>query len=150
MWNSNKSITLSCICTKLVIILVFLCGLFLPNLIGIYQSMGNFYVDDSGIKAFSMVLYACCIPAFVALFSLDRMLANIKKDEVFIHKNVTYLRIISWCCFGVAILCVIAGFYYLLFLFMAAVAGFIGLILRVVKNVIEQAVCIKAENDFTI
>ena len=29
-------------------------------------------------------------------------------------------------------------------------AGFLGLVLRVVKNVIEEAVALKAENDFTI
>ncbi|MPM58796.1 hypothetical protein SDC9_105629 [bioreactor metagenome] len=43
-----------------------------------------------------------------------------------------------------------AGYYYLLFYFVAIVAAFIGLILRVVKNVIDQAITIKAENDFTI
>ena len=32
----------------------------------------------------------------------------------------------------------------------AFVAGFLGLVLRVVKNVIEEAVALKAENDFTI
>ena len=33
---------------------------------------------------------------------------------------------------------------------MAFAAAFFGLILRVVKNVIEQAVILKNENDFTI
>ena len=33
---------------------------------------------------------------------------------------------------------------------LAFVAGFLGLVLRVVKNVIEEAVALKAENDFTI
>jgi hypothetical protein len=37
-----------------------------------------------------------------------------------------------------------------LLVLVAAMAGFIGLILRVVKNVFEIAVSIKDENDFTV
>ena len=40
--------------------------------------------------------------------------------------------------------------FSLIFLLVAAAAAFVGLILRVVKNVFEQAVTLKDENDFTI
>ena len=33
---------------------------------------------------------------------------------------------------------------------LAFVVGFLGLVLRVVKNVIEEATALKTENDFTI
>jgi hypothetical protein len=36
------------------------------------------------------------------------------------------------------------------FLLLSIMAGFLGLILRVVKNVFEAAVELKAENDYTI
>ncbi len=150
MWNSNKSLKLSCICTRLVMLLVILCAAALPYLMDIYLSFGTYYIREMNIKPFIVILYACCVPALAALFSLDRLLENIKKEEVFIEKNVSYLRMISWCCFGVAVLVVMAGYYYFLFYFVAVVAAFIGLILRVVKNVIQQAIIIKAENDFTI
>lgn len=150
MWNSNRSLKLSCICTRLVMVLVVVSGAALPYLMDIYLSNGPHYITEIDMKPFMIILYLCCIPALIALFSLDRLLANIKKEEVFIDKNVVYLRIISWCCFGVAVLVVMAGYYYYLFYFVAIVAAFIGLILRVVKNVIDQAVIIKAENDFTI
>lgn len=150
MWNSNKSLQLSCICTRLVMVLVVACAIALPYLMDIYQSIGIYYVNEINTKIFMIILYVCCIPALTALYSLDRLLVNIKKEDVFITKNVAYLRTISWCCFGVAILVAMAGYYYLLFYFVAIVAAFIGLILRVVKNVIDQAITIKAENDFTI
>lgn len=82
------------------------------------------------------------------LFSLDRLLANIRKKDVFINRNVKHLRVISWCSFAVSVILFISGVYYLLFLLIAVAAAFFGLILRVVKNVIEQAVAIKNENDF--
>lgn len=150
MWNSNKSLKLSCICTRLVMVLVIVCAAALPYLIDLYLSIGPHYLSEMDIKPFMIILYACCVPALAALYSLDRLLANIKRENIFTDKNVAYLRGISWCCFGVAVLVVMAGYYYFLFYFVAIVAAFIGLILRVVKNVIEQAVIIKTENDFTI
>lgn len=150
MWNSNKSLKLSCICTRLVMILVIFGAAILPYLMNVYKSIAIYYVREIQIVPFMVLLYLCCLPALVALFSLDKLLANIKKENVFINKNVSYLRIISWCCFTVAIFLALAGYFYFLFYLVAIVAAFIGLILRVVKNVIEQAVLIKAENDFTI
>lgn len=150
MWNSNKSLKLSCFCNRLVMFLVLLCAITLPYLMDRYQTFAKYYISEIDVKPFMLILYLCCIPALSALFNLDRLLINIKKEKVFTNKNVTYLRRISWCCFGVGLLLVIAGYYYFLFYFVAIIAAFIGLILRVVKNVIEQAVYIKAENDFTI
>ncbi|MDD4583649.1 MAG: DUF2975 domain-containing protein [Eubacteriales bacterium] len=110
------------------------------------------YTAKSPEIVFSLLvtIYVCCIPALIALFCLDRLLANIKKGEVFIQKNVKYLRLISWCCFAVSIILALSGFYYILFLMIAVAAAFFGLILRVVKNVIEQAMIIKNENELTI
>jgi hypothetical protein len=106
--------------------------------------------DPAVITPLLALIYACAVPGLTALFSLDRLLANIKARNVFIEKNVKHLRVISWCSFIVSAILFVFGFYYLLFLLMAVAAAFFGLILRVVKNVIEQAVAIKNENDFTI
>ena len=54
------------------------------------------------------------------------------------------------CSSDLAFILLVSGFYYILFVIGAVAAGFFGLILRVVKNVIEQAVILKNENDFTI
>ena len=150
MWNSNRSLQLSRICTKIVMGLVIVCAALLPYMMEIYKDYSSYYMETTELKPFMAILYSCCIPALVALFSLDRLLANISKEQIFIHHNVKYLRIISWCCFIVAALVALAGYYYYVFFLGAIMAAFMGLILRVVKNVIEQAVFLKAENDFTI
>ena len=41
-------------------------------------------------------------------------------------------------------------FPFAVFLIIAFACAFMGLIVRVVKNIIEQATAIKAENDFTV
>lgn len=150
MWNSNKSLKLSCICTRLVMLLVVVCAALLPKMVNRYIIFNNYYTEGINMTPLMVLLYLCCIPALAALFSLDRLLGNIKNEQVFTNTNVKYLRIISWCCFVVAVLIVAAGHYYFILYFVAVVAAFIGLIVRVVKNVIEQAALIKAENDFTI
>jgi hypothetical protein len=148
MWNPGKSVLVSSICTKVVIGIVICFAFAAPYLVKNYvlYTMKNPEV----IKPLIATIYACAVPGLIALFSLDRLLANIKAKNVFISKNVKYLRVISWCSFAVSAILFVSGFYYLLFLLIAVAAAFFGLILRVVKNVIEQAVAIKNENDFTI
>ena len=88
--------------------------------------------------------------AYIALYSLLKLLFNIKKDRIFISQNVTYLRIISWCCFAVAVVTLVGGIHYIPYLVIAVAAAFVGLMLRVVKNVMQNAVEINQENELTI
>ena len=148
MWNPCKSVMLSSICTKIVIALGICFAFTAPTMV---RSYVEYTAKNPEIMTPLLItIYACCVPALVSLICLDRLLANIKKEEIFIEKNVKNLRLISWCCFAASIILVISGFYYILFLMIAVAAAFFGLILRVVKNVIEQAMIIKNENDFTI
>lgn len=148
MWNPNKSVTVSSVCTKIVIAVVVCAAVTAPFLVKSYVTFAA--KDPYVINPLLATIYACTVPGLIALFSLDRLLANIKKKDVFISKNVKHLRVISWCSFAVSAILFVSGFYYILFLLIAIAAAFFGLILRVVKNVIEQAVVIKIENDFTI
>jgi len=148
MWSPCKSVMLSSVCTKIMIILVIIFAFTAPTMVKSYVE----YTAKNSEIIFSLLvtIYICSVPALIALICLDRLLVNIKKGEVFIEKNIRLLRWISWCCFAVSIILVISGFYYILFLMIAVAAAFFGLILRVVKNVIEQAMIIKNENDYTI
>ena len=148
MWNPSKSVTVSSVCTKIVIAAVICAAFTAPFLVTSYVTYT--LKDPYVINPLLVTIYACTVPGLIALFSLDRLLANIKKKDVFIAKNVKHLRMISWCSFAVSFILFVSGFYYILFLLIAIAAAFFGLILRVVKNVIEQAVVIKNENDFTI
>jgi len=148
MWNAVKSVNLSSICTKVAMGLIVLFGVGAPRLIKLYVAYTAKNPDL--IVPLLMTVYACCVPSLAALYCLNCLLNNIKRDCVFIDKNVQYLRVISWCCFAVAGILFLSGYYYLLFLIVAAAAVFFGLILRVVKNVIEQAVKLKRENELTI
>jgi len=150
MWDSVKSVQLSLVCTKIVILLVVVCAAFMPKIITRYIDYSYFPVEAGNLHPFMAILYICCVPAMAALICLHILLGNIKKEKIFVQGNVALLRAISLCCFAAAFVMVFAARYYLFFGLMAIAIAFIGLILRVVKNVIEEAVRIKSENDLTI
>lgn len=147
-----KSVKLSLICTKVVIALMIICAAAMPKIMNWYRGFYTDYYSLPEINAVPLMVlfYSCCIPAAAILFSLHKLLINIKAGEVFIEKNVKLLRVISWGCFIAALILAVGTYYYIMFALSAVVVGFLGLILRVVKNVIEEAVTIKTENDLTI
>lgn len=148
MWNPDKSVILSSICTKIAIVLVIVAALAMPKLVPTYVEYTG--KNTEIILSLLVTIYACAVPGLFSLICLDRLIANIKRGEVFTEKNVRLLRVLSWLSFIVSLILFISGFYYILFLIIAVCAAFLGLILRVIKNVFEQAIIIKQENDYTI
>ena len=156
MWNRKRSVTLSIVvCAAVAAVLTV--GLFIgpwvvTKWIGAYRDMSP---DNPGTRifmgVFSACFYPCSVFGYVTLYSLIRLLMNIKRDDIFIPQNVAYLRRISWCCFAVAAITLVGGIIRIpAFVVIAVAAAFVGLLLRVVKNVMHSAVEIKAENELTI
>lgn len=155
MWNSKKSTTLS-----IIVCFIFLLILTAAMFIGpygvkmwlvLYRGFNpNGEALHDLLTLFKWCFYPCSVFAYITLYSLIKLLFNIKAQEIFIAKNVTYLRVISWCCFAVALITLIGGCIYIPFMVVAVAATFMGLMLRVVKNVMQNAVEIKAENELTI
>ncbi len=155
MWNRRKSETLS-IAVCFIFTAILTAGLFLgPWAVKLWFTVyrgwdANGEAMENMLTLFSACFYPCAVFAYITLYSLIKLLFNIKKDAIFIGSNVSYLRRISWCCFAVAAITLVGGVFYIPFLCVAVAAGFVGLMLRVVKNVMESAVQIKAENELTI
>lgn len=150
MNGKDKSVILTSILVKVVYVLVTVCCVAAPFLVKHYDRMVVASGQESVYFPALITLY-CAVPfAVVALVCLDVLLRNIRKEQPFVTQNVTMLRIISYCCFAEVLV-----FLYLAVLKPFAVVvpvacGFMGLILRVVMNVFEQAIKIREENDYTI
>ncbi len=147
MWTKCKSLRLSVILVKIVFLLLVISIFMIPFMVKWYDYISA--RPDISVPL-SVTLYLALIPAFVVIAVLDRLLSNIRNGQVFVNQNVTILRIISWCSFAVSVIFFIFGFWRELSFLIAFAAAFFGLILRVLKNVFEQAVAIREENDFTI
>ena len=153
---SNKvSTVISLILT--VLLLAALCALvfWLPmvvnSMIDTVDNIGNRAQITEGQRAFVLTdAYVMVTVAFVAVILLFFLLREILLERVFCSKTTRLIAAISWCCFAEGLLFLLIGIFFQLAFGVAIAACFVGLCLRVVKNVIEEATRIKSENDFTI
>ena len=147
--SKNASVTLSLICCGIG----FLCLVAMAVLLSVLLARGDGFLFGEGTARKWMALryFLLLIPVGVANGFLVKLLMLVKQRLVFTDRAVSCLRTISWCCFiETALLLITVRVYFPAHLAAAFVAAFLGLVLRVVKNVIEEAVALKAENDFTI
>ena len=155
MWNKKSSITLSIVICFIFLTVLTVLVFLGPWLFKMWLTNYRGWIDDSVylfdmVIVFAITFYPCAVFGYITLHSLIKLLFNIKKEEIFINQNVKYLRHISWCCFIVALITLIGGIFYIPFSFIAIAAAFIGLMLRIVKNVMQNAVELKTENELTI
>ena len=150
MNGKDKSVMLTSVLVKVVYVLVAVCCVIAPFLVKRYDSLVVASGQESVYFPVLITLY-CAVPfAVAALVCLDVLLRNIRKEQPFITQNVTMLRIISYCCFAEVLVFVYLAVLKPFVITILVACAFMGLILRVVKNVFEQAIRIREENDFTI
>lgn len=148
MKKENRSIKLTSILIKTAIVLCVGALFAMPYAAEIYQQV-SFMSDDVTVPLL-ITFYSCAAVGFVILFVLDRLVENIRKGEVFEEKNIRLLRILSYCCFVIALITLIFAQLRIIVFVITFAAAFIGLILRVIKNCFEEAVRLREENDYTI
>ena len=168
MWSKEKSVKL----THFMVRIFY----FILTVVAAASVIVPIVVEDYGPLAFYIIPFYISVPVgYIALVCLDKLLVNIKKGIVFDYKNAKLLRLFSWLCFFVCAITVtfvavvilrmyldtvgainvtfitIADWYYSIFAFCVSVAElFVGVVVRVVKNIFEAAIKIKEENELTI
>lgn len=147
MSHDRKSLNLTLIIDRIGIAVWLVCLFFVPKIAHWYDLYSN---KDSIFMQFVVIVYLAMIPALVILVLLDRLLSNIRIGKIFEHNNVTFLRIISYCCFAISLLSAVMTIWRLLAIMLFFAFAFVGLLLRVLKNVFEQAVVLREENDLTV
>ena len=150
--NPNISVIISLVLAIITMAFIIVMAVFIPSLV-------DFYVDVTGkaeqfsaleITQIKIILYVILLPAIIADASLLFLLKLVAKEKVFTSVSVYLLRLISLCCFAEVIIFGALAIFFLLALVVSFAALFLGIVLRVVKNVIEEATAIKLENDYTV
>jgi len=149
MWNDSKSLVLSKVSVWLFMALLLVCAILAPRLVNRLIFMSG-AARDAGSTLFLITIYAGSIPAAALLGVFNVFLRRLGKGIVFVRENIVSLRQISWCCFAGAVICIISAFYYFPWLAIGVAAAFMGLILRVVKNVFSKAVSLQDDAELTI
>lgn len=114
------------------------------------KQIHEWFAEKSGGAVFWIWMYinmaiveSCCI-------ALLFLLLRVKRGLVFTSISVACIRFVSWGCILLAVSCVAVQYFLHMSYAIAFAALLLGLCLRVVKNVIEEATEIKNENDLTV
>ena len=145
---SKVSASISLVFAVLIFAALVLLAVFLAPLLSFFMEV--FSKPEGYFIPTLVLLYTALLPAFAADACLWRLLRNIAGGQIFTDSSVACLRGLSWLCMAETVIFFILGFYYVLMFCLAFAAVFMGIILRVVKNVMEEAAAMKAENDYTI
>lgn len=149
--STNLSIALSIVFFVALVVGMAILPMFVKILIDTPDNIGfRDFITDGERMLVLVVAYLIFVVAMIADGILFLLLLRVKNELVFTEKSIALIRGVSWCAFAVGLLFLILGYYFQLALVVAAAAVFLGLCLRVVKNVIETATEIKYENDLTV
>ncbi len=151
--SSKYSVTISIVLSLLFFVIIIAGAIILP---GFVQRAMTFPTEQmmnttNFDKAIMISLgYAALAIVFVANVMLLKLLFRVRVELVFTSESISLVRLISWCVILLGLVFLVLGYYFLVSTFASFACFFLGLCLRVVKNVIEKATEIKNENDFTI
>ena len=148
-WSDKKSLVLSKVCVIVFMALLLTCAVLASWIVNRLNSL-SIAARAAGRTLFLITLYVGCVPAAALLICLYVLLHRISAQRVFVGENTECLRHISWCCFAGAIICIVSALYYIPWLAVGVAAAFMGLIVRVIKNVVAKAVSLQDDADFTI
>ena len=153
--STKASVNLSLVISGAFFLVLAGVGVFLPPVVKallkfpgeITSRVETTQTDFVLVLTAAYLLLALALLANLLLFTL---LLQVKNEKVFSAKSVGLIRGISWCSIGVGVIFALLTYYFTLSAVIAFAALFLGLCVRVVKNVIEKATEIKAENDLTV
>ena len=153
-WNNHKSVTI----TKYLIIIIQL------SIVGLaifgywfsnnYKMYGSFRILRTSLDKYLLLFifssYFVLLVGFYIMSNLSKLVNNIDEEEIFTLENIQLLRYISWACFVISLVGLLSTFYYYAWFVIFVVGIFMGMLLRVIKNVFSRALEIKEENDLTV
>ncbi len=147
-WLRSRSLLLSQIFVVLFALLLLVLDLGCVPIVRWFAALRN--MGDTSRRGFLAVLLLCSVFGWIVLGAMWRLLSNLRKALVFTRANIRLLHIVSLCCAAAALLCIAGAFFYLPYLLAAAAAGFMALIVRIVRNVFQKALDMKDELDLMI
>lgn len=148
MTKEKRSIAITSVLIKVAIVLCAASLFLMPYAAKMYEQIS--FQRDNVTVPLLITFYVCAAFGFVILFVLNKLIKNIGSEKVFTDENVKLLKILSYCCFAIAIVTLLFARLRILVFVVTFAAAFIGLILRVIKNCFTEAIRLREENDFTI
>ena len=152
--NRKSAIVSFVLALALIPALLFLLW-YLPSLVNAlidtHDNIGNRELMKAWERTGVLVAaYAMLATAFVALGFMLSLLRTVLQNQVFSQTALRVLDCLTVCCIVEGILLCYVGIYFQVALCLAIAALYLGVSLRVIKNVIAEAMRYKEENDLTV
>ncbi len=145
------SIALTVIMFAGVVVLAFYAPSFIDALLSVSDVPEAFLsLAPTSRTHLFIAAYAEIALMITGLSMLFALLVLVQRKKVFTAAAVELIRYISWCLVLMGVIMLTLSFCSSVALFVGAAVFFVGLTIRVVKNVIEEAVYLKEENDLTV
>lgn len=148
--SKTASVTISLILTGVFFAVLIICLFIMPGFVRLILPVSPRTIMTGDSSLITAVGYCVLALAMLADYLLFRLLLLVRAGKVFTEHSVALIRGVSWCAIAVSLLFLLMARYFLIALALAFTAVLLGLCLRVVKNVVEEATAIKAENDLTV
>lgn len=119
----------------------------------IVVTWGGLCLIDDPKFAFPMLIasfYIVTIFGYVIIVNMLKLLKNIQKDVVFVRENTQFMKNMSLACFAIFVLCFISVVFWPALVFIGVIGLFMGLIVLCVKLVIDKAIDMREELDYTV
>lgn len=152
MWTKKCSIMLSAVLTVLLTAAIASGLVFIPRITDWYSgiTVGHGFIGGDFKLPMTVILYVTTLFGLSAAGALLVLLRSISRGEVFTGRNTLCLRVISWACLLAAAAFAVLGLWRFIFFAIAFLGAFLGIVMRVLKNVFAAAVELKEENDYTV
>lgn len=138
------STTISLIFVGLFFAVLITCAVLLPQYALRVCSYGVPYIL-AVMSGYGMLVLAAAANVFLCM-----LLLRVRQGQVFTGASIGLVRGVSWCCILFSVFLGLLGAWITVCFAVAFAVLFLGICLRVVKNVIEEATEIKHENDLTV
>ena len=147
-WRKSKSILLSQAGVVLFALLLAALDLGCWRIVNWFVALRG--MDGQAVWGILAVLLLCSVFGWILLAAMWKLLGNLRQGKVFTGENIRLLRRVSLCCAAAAVICAAGCFFYLPFLIAVAAAGFMALIVSIVRSVFQKALDMKNELDLMI
>lgn len=97
-----------------------------------------------------VVYYLGTVFAYVILINMIKLLNNLKIDKVFIKDNTKLMKNMSLACIAIFVICFIGMLAWPSILFIGVIGLFMGLVVQSVTVVMDKAIDMRDELDFTV
>lgn len=150
--SKKSSISLSLVMTVLFFSVIVAGAILMPSLVKTLIAISPNAAQIGNIEHIFILVVAYLVLAVAAVADLFLflLLLRVRDGEVFTGRSVVLIRGVAWCCVLFGVLFAALGHYFHIAFALGFAVIFLGVCLRVVKNVVEEAVDIKQENDLTV